>query len=350
MRLKPEQLAKHLQSSALAPIYCLTGDEPLQLLEAEDALRRKAREEGVDERIVYRVERGFDWDQLAAETASLSLFSSRRLIELRLGTNKPGKAGGEALKNWAAQADGSDILIITAARLDRQTQQTRWFRDMEKAGVVIQVWPVEAARLPDWIRRRMKSMGRDMDRDAAELIAQRTEGNLLSARQELEKLCLLLDKSDIRVEDVIHHVIDSARHDVFDLIECVLSGRTARAAAMLRGMKKEGAEPLSLFGALMWEFRRVCVMAGDMAQGESPDQVFSRYHVWPRRQKALRTVLQRFNRDQLGDLLITAVNVDRVLKGGGFEEPWDALEDFLFHIAGDGLQFRHASGQATLTS
>lgn len=339
MRLRPEQLPAHLEKSPLAPVYCLCGDEPLQMLEAEDALRRRAREQGVDERIVYQVERGFDWDQLAQDGANLSLFSSRRLIELRLGSQKPGKSGGEVLTRWSEQKDNDDILVITSARLDRQAQQTRWFKALDKAGVIVQVWPVDASRLPDWIRQRMTAMGRNMDREAAELIAQRTEGNLLAARQELEKLCLLLDKDDIRLEDVMHHVVDSTRHDVFALIEYVLLGRTRRVAAMLRGMRREGTEPLSLFGALMWEFRRLCSMAARIADGASREQVFREYRVWQQRQKALGTALQRFGPRELGRLLSAAKDVDRSLKGGGLEDPWNVLEDFLFLIAGERLQF-----------
>ncbi len=338
MRLRPEQLAAHLQKPPLASVYYLCGDEPLQMLESGDAIRNRARTEGVDERIVYQVERGFDWDQLARDGANLSLFSSRRLIELRLGSQKPGKTGGEVLSRWAENPDSDDILVITSNKLDRQAQQTRWFKALDKAGVVVQVWPVDASRLPDWIRQRMSAMGRNMDRDAAELIAQRTEGNLLAARQELEKLCLILDKNDIRLEDVIHHVVDSTRHDVFALIEYVLLGRTRRAAAMLRGMRREGTEPLSLFGALMWEFRRLCSMAARIADGASREEVFREYRVWQQRQKALGTALQRFRPQEFGYLLSAAKDVDRSLKGGGVEDPWNALEDFLFHIAGERLQ------------
>lgn len=341
MRLRPEQLPAHLEKSPLAPVYCVSGDEPLQLLEAEDAIRRGAREEGIEERIVFQVDRGFDWNRLLQESASLSLFASRRLIELRLGGQKPGKPGGEALTAWAEQANREDILLITTARLDGQTQKAHWFKALEKAGVIIQVWPVDAARLPDWIRQRLQAMGKTMDHDAAELIAQRTEGNLLAARQELEKLCLLLDKNDIHLDDVMHSVVDSARHDVFDLIECVLLGKTGRTAAMLRGMKKEGTEPLSLFGALMWEIRRICAMARAIEEGNAREQVFSQYRVWPQRKKALTAVLQRFSTAEFDRLLVIAASVDRALKGGARDDPWHALEDFMFHIAGEGLQSRH---------
>lgn len=342
MRQKVDQLHIHLQGRDLAPVYCLSGDEPLQMQDAEDAIRRRARELGVEERVVYHVERGFDWNQLALDGASLSLFSSRRLLELRLGAQKPGKAGGDALCAYTENLNPDNILLISTARLDRQAQQTRWFKAVDRAGVVVQVWPVEPARLPDWIVRRMQAMGRRLDRDAAEFIAQRTEGNLLAARQELEKLGLLLDGDHIRLSDVMHFIVDSSRHDVFDLIENAFQGRVDRAAAMLRGLRREGAEPMALFGALMWEFRRVVSMASAIAAGAGRDEVLGRYKVWPQRKPAVSAVLRRFDTPQLGRLLTHAAAVDRTLKGAGAEDAWVSMEDFLLQLAGTGVQSRPA--------
>jgi DNA polymerase-3 subunit delta len=339
MRQRVDQLMDALKGAEPAAIYCVSGDEPLQMLEAEDAIRRRAREAGVEERVVYHVDRSFDWGQLARDGASLSLFSSRRLLELRLGAHKPGRAGGEALCAWSEKPPPDNILIITAARLDRKAQQARWFKAVDRAGVIVQVWPVEPARLPDWIRRRAQAMGRRLEREAAELIAQRTEGNLLAARQELEKLCLLVEADPIRLDDVMHSIVDLARHDVFDLVEHALRSRTDRVAVMLRGLRREGAEPLAVFGALMWEVRRLVVMAGEVAAGAAPEQVFSRHRVWPpARKTAVAAALKRLGPRQLGRLLIHAAGVDRNLKGAGREDAWVALEDFLFHIAGVGVQ------------
>ena len=338
MRQRIDQFFKQLPRGDLAPVYLLTGDEPLQLLEAEDAIRSQALREGIEERLVYHPDRSFDWDQLIRDGASPSLFASRRLIELRLGAHKPGKPGGAVLTDWAGGAGGDNILLISATRLDRKAQQARWFKALDKAGIVVQIWPIAADRLPAWISQRMQAMGRRLDRDAAELIAQRTEGNLLAARQELEKLCLLLDKDRISLDDVMHAIVDSARHDVFALIENVYQGRVDRAAAMLRGLRREGAEPMSLFGALMWEFRRTVAIAVAVAAGEEADTVFGRYQVWPQRRAALTAVLRRHSPGQLGRLLAEAGTVDRALKGAAREDSWDVLEDFMFHIAGAGVQ------------
>jgi DNA polymerase-3 subunit delta len=342
MRQKVDQLQAHLQGPDLAPVYCLSGDEPLQMQEAEDAIRQRARELGVEERVVYHVDRSFDWNRLPLDGASLSLFSSRRLLELRLGAHKPGKAGGDAICAYTENPNPDNVLLITAARLDRQAQQARWFKAVDKAGVIMQLWPVEPTRLPDWIVRRMQAMGRRLDRDAAEFIAQRTEGNLLAARQELEKLCLLLDRDHIRLDDVMHFIVDSSRHDVFALIENAFQGRADRAAAMLRGLRREGTEPMALFGALMWEFRRVVSMAGAIAAGAGRDEVLARYKVWPQRKPAVSAVLRRFDTHRLGRLLTDAAAVDRALKGASREDAWVSLEDFLLHLAGTGVQSRPA--------
>ena len=338
MRLRPEQLASHLQQSGLAPVYCLSGDEPLQMLETEDMIRLHARESGIQERMVLDVNKGFDWNLLAQETANLSLFSDRRLIELRLGNQKPGKSGGEVLTEYATNINNDNVLLITTDKLDKAAQQTRWYKSLDQAGVTVQIWPVDGNRLPDWIVQRMRQLGKQLDRDAAELISQRTEGNLLAARQELEKLCLLIDKNRINLQDVMESVVDSARHDVFALIEQAFLGKADRVAMMLRGLRKEGAEPISIFGALMWEFRRLCSMSAAIANGSTPDRVLNDYRIWPQRRKAMGIVLKRLDIRQLTRLLKEANTIDRSLKGMIRQNPWELLENFLFRIAGIRLQ------------
>ena len=339
MRLRSDQLEPHLQRSGLAPVYCLSGDEPLQMLEAADLIRLHARQAGVQERTVLEVDRGFDWNLLARESGNLSLFADRRLIELRLGGHKPGKAGGDALTDYAGHINNDNVLLVSADKLDKAAQQSRWYRALDQAGVTVQIWPVDGDRLSDWIVQRMRRLGKQLQRDAAELIAQRTEGNLLAARQELEKLNLLVDKNRVDLEDVMESVADSARHDVFALIEQAYLGRTARVAVMLRGLRREGTEPIGIFGALMWEFRRLCSMADAIANGAAVERVLNDYRIWPQRRKATGMVLQRLKAGQLARLLAEANSIDRSLKGALRQDPWELLENFLFRLAGIRLQF-----------
>jgi DNA polymerase III subunit delta len=338
MRLRADQLAENLGRKGLARIYYISGDEPLQMLEAADLVRRLAREGGCEERSVLDVVKGFDWNQLGQESANLSLFASRRLIELRLGSQKPGKEGANALVDYAAQTDSEDILLITSDKIDKRTQQGRWFKALDKVGVTVQIWPIEPGRLPDWIRQRMQGHGKKMDRDTASLIAERVEGNLLAARQEIDKLALLVDKETVDLKDVMEAVSDSSRFEVFDLIESTLSGNTERVARMLRGLKGEGAEPMSIFGALMWEMRRVCSMSHEIAAGTPRESVFASYRVWQQRKFATNSILKRYSDTQLNVLLQRATLVDKAMKGAIKANAWDLLENFLFRIAGVRLQ------------
>jgi len=337
MQLKSDQLAAHLQRKGLAPVYLISGDEPLQLLEATDLIRSRAREDGA-ERNVLIVDKSFDWDLLAQASANLSLFSSLQLTELRVAHYSPGKQGGEVLTTYAENPPADNCLMITMDKLDKRSQQARWFKALDKAGVFIHIWPVEPSRLPAWIVQRLKQLGKRIDLNAAELIAQRTEGNLLAAKQELDKLCLLVSKSDITLVDVQNSVIDSTRHDAFALIEHALLGHAARVAGMLRGLQSEGVEPISIYGALMWEFRRLCTMSAMISNGVAKDKVFADYRVWNQRQTALNSVLSRLDNRRLNQLLAEAIIIDKSLKGAIKRNPWETLENFLFRIAGLRLQ------------
>jgi DNA polymerase-3 subunit delta len=338
MRLRAEQLADNINRKGLALIYYISSDEPLQMLEASDFIRRAARENGCDERSVLDVGKGFNWNQLSQVSANLSLFASRRLIELRLGNQKPGKEGANALVEYVSQIQNEDILLITSEKIDKRSQQGRWYKALDTAGICVQIWPVEQGRLPDWIRKRMQAHGKQMDRDAAGLIAERVEGNLLAARQEIDKLALLVDKESVDLKDVLDAVSDSSRFEVFDLIESCLSGNTERLARMLRGLRGEGAEPMSIFGALMWEIRRVCSMSHEITTGTPSENVFATYRVWQQRKFATNSILKRYSAAQLHILLQRATIVDKAMKGAIKANAWDLLENFLFRIAGVRLQ------------
>lgn len=334
MRVKADQLSTSLDSRGLAPVYCISGDEPLQMLEAADLIRQFAMNNGVEERTVLNVERGFDWNSLAEAGANLSLFASRRLIELRLGTHKPGREGGAALVNYCSAAPAENVLLITAGKLDKRTQTSVWYKSLDSAGITVQIWPVEAAALPGWIVQRARQYGKSIQREAAALIAQKVEGNLLAARQELEKLCLLIEAPELSVAHVMSAVNDSARYDIFALIETACLGNTEHAARMLRGLKSEGVEPIGIFGALMWELRRICAMADAIESGTARERVFSEYRVWQQRKPAITKLLNRLPARQLTGQLGTAYMIDRSIKGAVRRDPWELLEDLMLRLAG----------------
>ena len=338
MRIKSEQLPATLEKRGLAPIYCISGDEPLQLLESVDTIRLYAKDHGVEERIVLNVDKEFDWHSLFAAGANLSLFASRRLIELRMDAHKPGREGGAALAEYAAAPPPDNILLLTTAKLDKQTQNSKWYKSLESSGIVMQIWPVEPAQLPAWIMQRIRPFGKTMQLEAATLIAQKVEGNLLAARQELEKLCLLVNEPEITLEHVMSAVNDSTRYNVFALIETACLGNSEHTARMLRGLQSEGVEPISIFGALLWELRRMCSMACALESGVAREQIFIEHHVWQQRQTALSKLLQRLPVRRLIPLLGTAYQLDQRLKGAVRGNPWELLENLLFQLAGVRLQ------------
>ena len=334
MRLRPEQLGTHLQRSVLSPIYFISGDEPLQKIECIDQLRTTARSQGYDERLVFNVDKGFDWESINQATGNLSLFANRRIIELRMTSPKPGKEGGRVLLEYAEQATGENLLIISADKMDKSTQNNKWVKAVEKAGALIQVWPINPAQLPGWIQTRMQAKQKKISLDAARLIAQRVEGNLLAARQEIEKLVLLIDKEDIDTEDVIGAVADSSRYDVFDMIESAYIGNADRTVLMLNGLRHEGTEPLALFGALMWEFRRTCSMASQLESGVHMDRIFSSYRIWDNKKRPMTAVLKRHSLKSLQKLLNYCALIDKTLKSSRKDQAWDQLSTLLLAIAG----------------
>ncbi|HZC02168.1 MAG TPA: DNA polymerase III subunit delta, partial [Gammaproteobacteria bacterium] len=250
MRLRSDQLQSSLSRQGLVPLYLISGDEPLQVMEAVDRIRTYARGQRIDEHSVLRVEPGFDWQILSHEASTISLFGVRRLIELRLGAQEPGAEGSNALTAYAERLHTDTILLISTGKLAKKTQQSTWFKAVEKAGVVIQVWPVEQEALPQWIMRRSEANGLNLTPDAAAFIAARVEGNLLAASQEIDSLALLVDgkKRMIDVEEISLAMVDNSRYDVFTWVDRAFAGELVRSLQILHSLRHEGIEPAAING------------------------------------------------------------------------------------------------------
>jgi DNA polymerase-3 subunit delta len=338
MQLRVEQLPDEIERKGLSPVYLISGDEPLQLIEATDLIRRKAREQGVDERVVLDVATGFDWNRLIEESANMSLFASTRLIELRLGASKPGQDGGKVLTEYAEQLSRDNILLITSDKLDKRVQQSKWYKSLNKVGVTLQIWPIDASRLPNWIRQRVQKYNKSIATDAAQCIADRVEGNLLAASQEIDKLCLLVDNPEITADDVISAVTDSTRFDVFGLIECAYANETKRLVRMLNGLKSEGMEPMDIYGAFMWDYRRLCSMAYHFSNGLTLDTLFTEYRIWDnKRRQAIKAILNRHDVKKLYELLRQANYLDRKIKSAEKQTVWDAMLTLLLAFSGHNI-------------
>lgn len=333
MKLYYDKLGAHLQQG-LQPVYLLSGDEPLQLMEAGDAIRRCARESGFAEREVMHVEPGFDWDALLAASNSMSLFAEQRLIELRMPNGKPGKEGGKVLTEYAANPPPDTVLLITSGKLDRSAQNSKWFKSLDKAGVTLAVWPVEPQALPGWVMQRMRSRGMQPTPEAAQLLAERVEGNMLAAAQEVEKLLLLYGESPIDAQQVEEGVADSARYDIFELVDTALLGDVPRTSRVVQGLRGEGVEPVLVLWALLREIRSLVKMAAEIEKGDAIDPVMEQFRIWNKRKPPVKAGLRRHNLKRWQLLLRRAGRIDRMIKGIEPGNAWDELLQLALLMAG----------------
>ena len=336
MQLRAEQLASHL-GKTLAPLYILHGNEPLLVLEAADALRAAARRQGFDEREVLVVGQGFKWDALTLASGNLSLFGSRKVIDLRIPTGKPGRDGGDALARHAqraASSAGEIITLITLPELDWATRKTAWVGALEKAGLMIELNAPELARLPDWIAERLSRQQQRAPREALEFIAQRVEGNLLAAHQEIQKLGLLHPAGDLTAAQVSDAVLNVARYDVDKLRAAFLSGDIARCARLLEGLRGEGcATPLVLW-ALSSELHALAAVRSAIDAGQSPAQALKNERVFDdRRGQAISRAAARLTSAALRVAVLQAARIDRMIKGLASGDVWDEFLQLTLRLA-----------------
>jgi DNA polymerase III subunit delta len=271
LKLALDSLARHLERQLL-PIYLISGDEPLLAAEAADAIRARARALGFSEREVHFLDRGTDWDAIRGAVGTLSLFASRRIIELKLPSGKAGVAGGRALAGMIQSAGEDTLLLIVTGRLDRDAQNAEWVRTAEARGGWLAVWPVPAERMLPWLEARCRRLELAADAQALELLADRTQGNLLAAQQELDRLKLLAGRERVTAERVLASAADSARFGIGELSEALVAGRLARALRVLDGLKSESVEPpLALWAVVkaMHELWSRCRDSGDRPRAAS---------------------------------------------------------------------------------
>lgn len=332
MKLRADQLAGHLERP-LVPIYLVSSDEPLLVQEACDAIRAAARAQGFSERTVFEVDGTFDWNALRQATGNLSLFAERRLVELRFAAPRIGD-GSEPLQEFAAQPPGDTLLLIVFPRLDSQLQKSKWYAAIERAGAVLHLWPPDQAQLPGWVARRMTMRGLRPGKGAADLLAERSEGNLLACVQEIEKILLLRGPGPIEAEEVLQAVADSARYDIYDLSDAALAGDAPRCLRVMRGLREEGVEPPLVLWALTRAIRDHAGFAARREAGENLEQLLRFDRVWSRRQGLIERALRRHGRQAWWNLLRRAARIDRVAKGQAPGNAWDELLQLTLIIAG----------------
>jgi DNA polymerase-3 subunit delta len=336
MQLRLDALDTHLTKS-LSSLYVIASDEHLLALEAADKIRKTARANGYTERDVLVVERSFKWGELLAANQSQSLFGDKKLIELRIPTGKPGKDGGQALQEYAANLNPDNLTIISLPKLDWATAKAAWVGTLQQAGVYIDIPLVERAHLPGWIGNRLAAQQQSADRQCMDFIADRVEGNLLAAHQEIQKLGLLYPAGKLSFEQVHDAVLNVARYDVFKLNEAMLSGDAARLMRMMDGLKGEGeALPLVLW-AVAEEVRTLLKLKSGVAQGKQLGMLLKEYRIWGPREKLMDPALRRISLATLQTALQEAAQIDKMVKGlraKAFSgDAWDALSQLGLKVA-----------------
>lgn len=342
MKVNGDHLAGQL-SRSLAPIYLVAGDEPLLVNEAADAIRARARTDGFAEREWHIVERGFDWQALLAESRAMSLFAQRKIIEIRMANPTPGEQGANALIELASKPSPDNLVLILTGKMDGRVQSSKWVNAIDKSGTVVQVWPVDLPKLPAWIRERLSRHGLKAEPAAAALLAERVEGNLLAAHQEVEKLALLLPKGEVTAETVMDAVADSARYDVLQIGEAAMRGQTARALRILEGLRAEGVDATLALWAVNKDLQWILRAQYLMQQGQNAEAAMNSIYVWRPRQAAMKQALSRLRPALTRALILDAERVDRAIKGVLQSDPWVELEALVARLAGVSLSRRRAA-------
>jgi DNA polymerase-3 subunit delta len=322
----------------LPKVVIVAGDEPLQHRDACDAVRHAARQAGIEEREVVDVEPNFAWGKLLEVASNLSLFSTRKLIEVRLGSHKLGQEGTKTLAQYGEQlAQSEDVLLISMGKLDARQQKSAWFKTLDKHGLFVPVWPVDPSRLGFWLRDRAGRHGLQLDLDAARLLGERTEGNLLAADQELQKLALMLpSNARVGVESIAQGVDDSTRFDVFNLADACLKGETSRVSRIVYGLRSEGVEPPIVLWALSRELRTLLSIQQHLDQGQSFEHACKAQKpmIFDKRRPAYQKAIARLPMKRLHKLLLMAQRLDLSVKGASPVPLWPGLHDLAFTLAG----------------
>ena len=312
MQLRSGDLDAQLKKSLL-PAYVIHGDEPLVAMEAADAVRAAARRAGFSEREVLEPGRGFDWSEFTHATGSLSLFASKKIVELRIPNGKPGPQGGEAIAAYCENPNPDQLLLVTLPRLDRTGQGSAWFNALARLGAVVDVWPVDRARLTAWIGERLARQKQRASREVLEFLAERVEGNLLAAHQELQKLALLAPEGELSLESVQGAVASVARYDPYDAAEALVSGDLERYVRVIEGLRAEGEAPTFI----------LFVVSGALfaLQEGSAERIFNRDL-----RRAVEGALRRFPPKKIDAAIAQCAAIDRDVKGvGKGDDPWETF-------------------------
>lgn len=332
MRLPQAQLESHL-GKGLQPLYVLVGDEPLAQRESLDAIRAAARNQGFDERNTLIVERNFNWQQIQNFGQSISLFSSRRLLEISIPSGKPGTEGSKALQALADKAIPDTSIVIILPALEREAKNSAWFSALENRAITITLNEVEASNLPQWIAQRLAEQGQRTSTETLHFLAHQVEGNLLAANQEVQKLGLLYPQGELSDEIVREAVLNVSRYDAFQLGEAVLAGDAARTTRILQGLQDEGESPVAVMNPLMWVLRPLVRIKQAEMRGENIMNAMTSARIYGDRQSLVKRALARLSLRQLEAALQKLADIDKTAKGVMQGDAWLEISRLCFGLA-----------------
>lgn len=334
MKVLPDKLAEDL-GRRIAPIYVVSGDEPLLVQESCDLIRASLRKAGYTERDLFHVEGdNFDWGQVLFSAASMSLFAERKILELRMPSGKPGNDGAAALAGYAEHSPSDTVMLLVLPRVDARTQKLKWFKALESAAVFVQVWPKDIKEMPRWINDRLKRAGLTASREAVNALVDRTEGNLLAAIQEIQRLKLLSERGTVEISDIVDGVADSSRYDVFELIDAAVNQEYQRALKIIRVLELEGTAILYINTMLAAELRSLASMASLIEQGRSVGDAVASARVFYKRKTLVTNYLRQHRLAQILPLQTQISRIDKMAKGIGTGDPWILLTDVVLSLAG----------------
>lgn len=323
MKLVLNQLNAHLKQK-LAPIYIVASDEILLVDEACAAIREAAKMHGFATREVYHSDSNFSWENLTYLADSFSLFSNKTLLELRV--NKWPDVAKKALQSYVSNIPPDKILLIVTNKMDANQLKARWLQDVEKASVIVQIWPIDQSALPNWVRQRLLQTGLQANNEVCQLLAMHCEGNLLAAAQEIEKLSLLYPAGVITTDQVMTALTDNSRFDVFNLVDSALSGDAERVFRIVQNLQKEGVEPILVLWALAKELR-VLAQLSSQSENIPIEKALQQAGVWQRRQALMKQALKRLTVREWRQLVVRANSLDNIIKGVAKGNIWGELMD-----------------------
>lgn len=332
-KLSLEQFHQSLKQP-LQSVYLLAGDEALLVQEAAIALRRRADQQGFHEREIFHTDGGFQWPQLLESANAMSLFAQRKLLELRLHNGKVGDAGSKVLKEYCNAPPEDTCLLLLAPRLDKKTLASAWVKAIEACGAVVSIWPVGEKQLPRWLEQRLREAGLRADSEAIEVLAGRIEGNLLAAVQEIEKLKLVCPDGIIDGPTMADAVAESARYNVFTLVDKVLSGDARSAAQCLNGLRSEGTDATLIVWAVSRELRTLIGLNQALEKGQSLERSARQFGVFSARLNLVKYALKRLEPTTLRQALQQCARADRAIKGMAADRPWDLLLEVVLELCG----------------